>query len=590
MKSKSRPNTFSLIRRVFSLCVHMLPGVVAAYSLSLLFAGIMNGATVVVSRALFDSIELTAGQSELLHATIYSLLIYISAKLLCQLAGWVKEYISMKAESRLDIALDGMFHEKLAGLPAIDFEDKARLDRIERASSGANCVPALLCAFLSILCYHLIYFVILGVFLYRIEPMLAAAILLVFVPVAISQFVQVRYYTDEEEKLAPLRRAEDSYYYSAMDTRETRLFGLFHHFKNLRLEAMKQLFTVQWDTQRKLCLVQFLLNIVKVFGWIGILTLLYMSLKSGRITVGAFAAVFTSIGTMFAMTEELFGVYHSGITANIGAVANFLDLTDTAEPQKQSTETDGADGIRLSHVTFSYPAADVPAVKDVSLAINPGESIAIVGENGSGKTTLSKLICGLYTPDEGSVVIDGIDTRYAERNCIFRKFSAVFQKYNEYGALTLRDNVKISDFDSGNDTGICFASAEIDVSDNETFPHGQDTYMSREFDGVDVSKGQWQRIAMARGDYRDAKYFLLDEPTAAIDPFEEARVYKKYAEVAHNVTTIFITHRMASTRFADTIIVMDHGEIVEQGTHETLLQNGGKYAELWTAQADGYNS
>ena len=167
------------------------------------------------------------------------------------------------------------------------------------------------------------YFVILGVFLYQIDVSLGAAILLVFLPTAIAQFVQVRYYSDEEEKLAPLRRLEDSFYYAAMDTRETRLFGLFEHFKNLRLDAMKKVFDIQYKTEKKISLMRFVLNLVKVFGWIGILSLLFLNLSRGSISVGAFAAVFVSIGTMFSMTEELMRVYHNGITANIGARREF---------------------------------------------------------------------------------------------------------------------------------------------------------------------------------------------------------------------------------------------------------------------------
>ena len=588
MKTKTKLNTVTVIFRSFTLCRKILPRALAVLCLSLVCAGAANGMDVVVGRMLFESIEQSAGQERLLMTAIVSIGLYILIRILCSLASWLRECCQIRFASRLDVELGGIYNQKLSRLSAVEFEDKSRLDFIERAESGMMCIGSLVSALVSLVCYHLVYFVILGVFLYQIDVSLGAAILLVFLPTAIAQFVQVRYYSDEEEKLAPLRRLEDSFYYAAMDTRETRLFGLFEHFKNLRLDAMKKVFDIQYKTEKKISLMRFVLNLVKVFGWIGILSLLFLNLSRGSISVGAFAAVFVSIGTMFSMTEELMRVYHNGITANIGAAANFLALMENDEPTHNSKADNDEVGIRFSHVSFSYPSAERPAVSDVSFTVAPGESIAIVGENGSGKTTLSKLLCGLYVPSEGSVIVDGTDTRYAERESLFAKFSAVFQSFNDYGALTLRDNVRISDFDSERGVDSCLKEAEIDCDDRDTFPSGQDTYMSREFDGVDVSRGQWQRIAMARGDYRDKQYFILDEPTAAIDPLEEARVYKKYARSTELCTTIFITHRMASARIADRIIVMDNGRIVESGTHDSLIAAGGKYYELWSAQSRGY--
>ncbi len=267
---------------------------------------------------------------------------------------------------------------------------------------------------------------------------------------------------------------------------------------------------------------------------------------------------------------------------------NFLDIP---ERTGEDVKPDMGKGIELTSVSFSYPQADGKAVDGVTLTIRQGETVALVGENGSGKTTLVKLLTGLYTPDEGSVTVGGRDTSETSETALFDRTSGVFQNYTAY-KFTLSENVSISEAmrDDNRDGGIAAAldDADVDYADAGTFPDGVNTVLSREFDGVDLSGGQWQRVAVARGLYRRHELIVLDEPTAAIDPIEETKVYKRFKEIAKDKTAVVVTHRLGSARIADRIIVMDKGKIVESGTHEQLAASGGKYAAMWEAQAEYY--
>jgi ATP-binding cassette subfamily B protein len=352
------------------------------------------------------------------------------------------------------------------------------------------------------------------------------------------------------------------------------------------LENLKNLGIAELKANRKTNLLGFCMSLLSAAGYAGILYMLVTALLAGEITVGAFAAVFSSIGSLFYVMEEIITGHIGHIASNMGKAHNFIRFMEMPERGGIGYEPDYHKGIIAANVSFTYPHAENKSVDCVSLEIKAGETVAIVGENGAGKTTLVRLLMGLYTPTEGKVFINGMDTTRANNRSIFNGSSGVFQKYQRY-QMTLEENIRISDTADKRAIDEVIAQAGVDIN-STSFPDGASTMLSREFDGVDLSGGEWQRVAIARGLYRAHNVVVLDEPTAAIDPIEESRIYRKFMEISKGKTAIIVTHRLGSTKIADRVIVMDKGKIVDIGTHYELINKNGLYAEMFNSQASWY--
>ncbi len=322
--------------------------------------------------------------------------------------------------------------------------------------------------------------------------------------------------------------------------------------------------------------------------------LIYLKLNSDM-TLGDFSLYFgaiTGFGQWLAQLVDSISEIVSG-AHNVSDFRSFIDIDDkmnTKEGEKLPEGDDLPCEIELKNLTFSYDEAKKPSVDNLSLKINKGERIAIVGVNGAGKSTLVKLICGLFIPNEGQILINGIDSRLFNRDEYYQLFSTLFQDCALLPA-TVAKNIALCEENKidRNRLRECMSLAGI-LDKVESLPQKENTLLVREVHegAVAFSGGELQRLLLARALYKDAPIIILDEPTAALDPIAENDMYLKYSELTKDKTAIYISHRLSSTRFCDRIILLDDAKIAETGTHEELLALGGKYAEMFETQSRYY--
>lgn len=336
-------------------------------------------------------------------------------------------------------------------------------------------------------------------------------------------------------------------------------------------------------------IIEVVLTVIR--NGIAYIYLINMTLNDG-LSVSSFILYFVAISTL---TNWVMGVLKEMSTLHkecldISSLREFLDYS---EPFKFD---DGKDiplasnyEIKLENVSFHYPESDIDIIHNLDLTIHPREKLAIVGLNGAGKTTLVKLICGLLSPSEGRVLLNGDNISDFNRNKYYELFSAVFQDFSILDVTIAEEIAQCKDNIDYQRIKECIDYAGL--SDTiDKLPKGLNTHIGREvyLDGVLLSGGQMQRLMLARALYKNGPILLLDEPTAALDPLAESEIYQKYSDMANNKTSLFISHRLASTRFCDRIILIKDGGIKEEGSHEDLLKLNGEYAKLFEVQSRYY--
>lgn len=323
------------------------------------------------------------------------------------------------------------------------------------------------------------------------------------------------------------------------------------------------------------------------YAWI-VLETVALRISLGEMTM--YLTVFRQGQTTFANAlTAIGGMYEDNLY-----LSNLYEFLEEQVPPCQGLATFGTkpkDGIRFENVTFTYPGSTKPALKNISFHLKPGEKLAIVGENGSGKTTLIKLLTRLYTPTSGRILLDGLDLQEWDINILQRRIGVIFQNFVRY-QFTVGENIGVGDVDKIQDKELWQISADkgMALPFIEKLPENFETQLGKWFKGgQELSGGQWQKIALARSFMRTGSdIFVLDEPTSAMDAQAEYDIFNHFRSLTKNQMVFLISHRFSTVRMADKILVIEAGEMVEQGTHESLLKAGGRYAKLFDLQAAGY--
>ena len=424
-------------------------------------------------------------------------------------------------------------------------------------------------------------------------------LLLVVIATCLGGFLVSRY---TNNWMFTHREQEDQYYAKKRYIREKaqsvelakdiRIFGLQNWLNDLLNDVHDVYLDFRLKVERKRLLADITEAVLTMLrNGVAYVYLINMALHEG-LNVPEFLLYFTAVTTfttwIMGILQEATKLHQQSL--DLCQLREFLEYPEPFkfEDGKPVSKADAYE-LKLENVSFRYPGAEKDTIHGLNLTVHPGEKLAIVGLNGAGKTTLVKLLCGLFDPTEGRVMLNGEDIRAFNRREYYGLFSAVFQEFSILD-VTVAENIAQSkeniDFDKVTD---CIEKAGLTkmIAD---LPQGLDTHVGREvfLDGVLFSGGQTQRLMLARALYKGGPILMLDEPTAALDPIAENDIYMKYNEMTSGKTSMFISHRLASTRFCDRIIFVADGHIAEEGTHESLLALGGEYAKLFEIQSRYY--
>lgn len=580
------------VKKVASLAISIAPLLIGLDILFIMCSSILSVWSVKVSALFYSkSIENVKNNTfdGIIPVFISFVIIYIAVEIISALI----DFVDFRIEKKFVNSLSEKFHIKVSKFNAIRFEDSNFLEKLQRAEGGIYSMDYYFFNLVGLVIKDIPYLMFLSVYLFTMRPVLCIIPFVIFIPIIGNQFLNMIEKKKINDDTIYINRKVGHYediLCGETYVKDTRCFGIFGHFYKLHLDLFKELQSKQWKMNVRMQIYSTISKLLNLIGYYVVLWLLFDSVVLGYINVGEFAAVFAYIGKINSVLDNIVtNRFSTLLSFKYNGINYFVDLLDEEEENWGKTNCECISSIVMQNVSFVYPGSVSKAINDININIKRGEIIAIVGENGSGKTTLSKLLLGLYHPSNGKILYNGFEANAYTSTSFYKNSSAIFQNYYKY-LFSLKENITISDLSIDQDikkmeNSIYMAGFNYN---NERFSNGYDTILSKKFGGTELSGGEWQRLAIARGFYRDSNMIVLDEPTAAIDPIEEARVYNSFREICRGKTAIMITHRLGAVKLAHRILFMKNGKIVEDGTHEELLKRGGEYAELYRLQSQWY--
>jgi ATP-binding cassette subfamily B protein len=598
---KNMLGVFRYSRRAINLVWQTSPSLTIGLALATLIAGVLPAAMAYVGQLIVDAVLAAMEsykQDQVLHYETGLNYVVLEGILVLIIAAAQRALTAQQAilQGLLGQKVNLMILEKAQSLTLSHFEDSEFYDKLVRARREASSRPLALVNKTFSLLQNAISLSSFAILLWHFSPWALALLICGALPSFIAEakfsgdaFLMFRWRSPEvrqQNYLETLLAREDN-------IKEVRLYQLGERF----LQRYSEIFLKLFKESKRLILRRetwgFALGVISTLVFYGAYGWIVRDTIIGAITLGQM--------TMYLL---LFKQGQSSVSASLTAISGMYEdnlyLSNLYEYLEQETpsSTSGLligpkpnDGIRFEDVSFQYPGSEKSALSNVTLHIRPGHSLAIVGENGSGKTTLIKLLTRLYNPTQGRILLDGLDLLEWDETALLKRVGVIFQDFVRYQFI-VGENIGAGDNDRFNDQTGWHKAAELGKATDfiEELDNGYHTQLGRWFKGgQELSGGQWQKIALARAFMReDADILVLDEPTAAMDAKAEANIFQHFQEHTKTKMAILISHRFSTVRLAHEIIVMEHGEVKERGTHDTLLAQQGQYAHLFALQAQGY--
>lgn len=589
MENKSMP-FYKVLFRTLKYGYSKLPLYFIWFILVCFVLAVVNFLSIQVVQNLFDSIIVvvkTKEWSSAISSIISTGLVFVIYNIILELHALLKWYYFMAFMSKI---LKDM-NAKAGRLSLIHFESIELYDQIDLAKGGVRFALNSTIDLINGTIYYSLFFVSILIYFISIQPMFIVICALCFFPQIFSQMIKgSKLYRTQEKTVTSQRESE--YFRSCLTEKEyykeTKTLDVKDYFFQRYLEKLKLFNKEKWNTEVKIGFIDSVLTLITLAAYIGSFVLLAYYLIHGDISIGAFSGIFYSLNRLMDCTKEMVNIYGS-VYQNASLAGKLYDFLELPEDGGEDRKIEVIRDITLNDLSFCYPYKEENALERINLRIKAGEHVALVGLNGSGKSTLIKIILGLFNPTQGQVFYDDEDISKIKSENVFTKSSAVFQNFGKY-KLTLKENVILSEVQKMENESVIKEKMDLVgfIYERQGIDGNLNTMLSKEFDGIDLSGGEWQRLAIARGLYRTSELIVLDEPTAAIDPIEEANVYKRFKQISEGKTSIIVTHRLGSAKDASRIIVLDHGKVIEDGSHEELLEKDNLYAKMFRAQAEWY--
>lgn len=486
--------------------------------------------------------------------------------------------------------------EHASKLDITAFENPDYYDRLERAKAQATDRIAMI-QMMGTLTQQVLTTLSLAIYIARYSPLLLLLLIAGTIPALLgeSHFAFLGYAKNFMQ--TPLRRKMDylrDVGGSKEAAKELKLFGLRDFLIGSFSGMADTIFEQNVDLSKRRLLAGALLSMLATAGYYTAYALVLWRTIHGEFAVAVLFVLTSAILQVSANLQQIF-VNASGVADQALFLTDLLaffamEPTVRSKPGAIKIPRPIRQGIEFRNVSFAYPGTTRLVLKDFNFHLHPQERVALIGENGQGKTTIVKLITRLYDPTEGQILIDGVDLREYDMDDLCHEIGVIFQDFMRY-EMTARENIAVGRIQELDRLDRIEAAAQMSLADEviSRLPAGMEQQLGRRFEGgVDLSGGEWQRMALARAYLRDAQLLVLDEPTAALDARSEQEVFQRFAELTRGKMALLISHRFSTVKMTDRIVVLSHGVLTEEGTHEELVRRGGLYAEMFEMQAASY--